>query len=312
MDLIRIGTRGSKLALAQAAWVKARLEEKYRGLEVETLIIKTSGDRFLNTPIQAIGGKGIFVKEIEEAMLRGEIDLAVHSMKDLPTELPSGLVIGAIPEREDPRDALVSREKRGLKDLAGGSKVGTGSLRRRSQLLHYRPDLALVPIRGNVDTRLKKLDRGEVDALVMAAAGLMRLGWTDRVTEFLPPDVCVSAVAQGALGIETRDGDATREAVSFLDHRATAVEVAAERAFLRRLGGGCQIPVGARACVEGEKLRVMGVVGDTEGRQLFRGEIAGTASEAENLGRELAEKLLGEGADAILAFKEGSVTHGSA
>ncbi|MBI2089000.1 MAG: hydroxymethylbilane synthase [Deltaproteobacteria bacterium] len=312
MNLVRIGTRGSKLALAQAQWVKACLEAKCPGIEVQTVIIKTSGDRFLNTPIQAIGGKGIFVKEIEEALLRREIDLAVHSMKDLPTELPSGLTIAAIPEREDSRDALVSREARTLSDLPRSSKVGTGSLRRRAQLLNYRPDLSVLPIRGNVDTRLKKLDRGEIDALVMAVAGLRRLGWTDRITEYLAPEVCLSAVAQGALGIETRENDPARGMVSFLDHPATATEVVAERAFLQRLGGGCQIPVGARAWVAGEKLKMMGVVGDTEGRRVFRGEIAGLASEAEELGQRLADKLLRDGADTILASKEGFRAHGSA
>ncbi|MBI2359398.1 MAG: hydroxymethylbilane synthase [Deltaproteobacteria bacterium] len=312
MEVVRIGTRGSKLALSQASWVQERLEEKYPGLDVQTVIIKTSGDRFLNAPIQAIGGKGIFVKEIEEALLRRKIDLAVHSMKDLPTELPSGLAIAAIPEREDSRDALVSREGRTLNDLPEGSKVGTGSLRRRAQLLSYRPDLSVVPIRGNIDTRLKKLDRGEIDALVMAVAGLRRLGWTDRITEYLAPEVCLSAVAQGALGIETRKNDPAQEMVSFLDHPATATEVVAERAFLRRLGGGCQIPVGARAWLIGKKLKMMGVVGDTEGQRVFREEIAGSAGEAEKLGQQLADKLLRSGAGNILLSKEGFRADGSA
>lgn len=312
MELIRIGTRGSQLALAQASWVKGRLEQEYPSLTVETLVIKTSGDRFLNAPIQAIGGKGIFVKEIEEALLRGEIDLAVHSMKDLPTELPSGLVVAAIPEREDSRDALVSREGRALSDLPPGSKVGTGSLRRQAQLLHFRPDLSVLPVRGNVDTRLKKLGRGEVDALVMAVAGLLRLGWMDRITEYLSPEICLSAVAQGALGMETREQDAAREKVWFLNHPATATEVVAERAFLQRLGGGCQIPVGARAWVAGEELKMMGVVGNTDGQRVFRGEIAGRVSEAEKLGQELANRLLQNGAGNILALKEGTRVHGPA
>lgn len=310
MDLVRIGTRGSKLALAQAQWVKARLEEKYPGLDVQTVVIKTRGDRFLQTPIQAIGGKGIFVKEIEEALLQREIDLAVHSMKDLPTELPSGLVIAAIPEREDSRDVLVCRHRQALKDLPRGSKIGTGSLRRRAQLLNFRPDLAVVPIRGNVDTRLGKLDRGEIDALVMAAAGLTRLGCADRVDEFLAPEICLGAVAQGALGLETRDGDGAADLIVFMHQPVTAVEVAAERAFLRRLGGGCQIPVGARARVAGQYLDMMGVVADPDGQQLFRGQIKGAAREADKLGQELAERLLKQGAEQVLVAREKVRAHG--
>src|SRR3990172_1240866 len=206
MDLIRIGTRGSALALAQSGWVKLKLEERYPGIGVGTITIKTSGDRFLNTPIKAIGGKGIFVKEIEEALLRKEIDLAVHSMKDLPTEIPAGLRLAAIPEREDARDALVSSNFKSLKDAPPGAKIGTGSLRRQAQILHFRPGLSVTPIRGNIDTRLKKLERGEVDALVMAAAGLKRIGCENRVSEYLSAEICLSAVGQGALGLESREG----------------------------------------------------------------------------------------------------------
>lgn len=296
--------------MAQTNWVKGQLEEKYPYLRVDTVLIKTSGDRFLNTPIQAIGGKGIFVKEIEEALLRKEIDLAVHSMKDLPTELPAGLTIAAIPEREDARDVLVSGHRRTLKDLPSGSRIGTGSLRRRAQILRNRPDLTLVPIRGNIDTRLKKLDRGEVDALVMAAAGLRRLGCADRISELLSPDICLSAVAQGALGLETRNGDAAADLVSFLHHSETALEIVAERAFLKRLGGGCQIPVGARAWVVEMDLKMMGVVADSEGRKLYRGEIAGRAAEAEKLGKELAESLLRECGGEVLFLKEKVRAHG--
>lgn len=311
MKVIRIGTRGSKLALAQTDWVRGKLEERYPRLKVETVIIKTSGDRFLNTPIQAIGGKGIFVKEIEEALLRKEIDLAVHSMKDLPTELPSGLTIAAIPERDDARDVLVSLDRRTLKDLPSGSRIGTGSLRRRAQILRNRPDLTLVPIRGNIDTRLKKLDRGEVDALIMAAAGLRRLGCAERIGEFLSPEICLSAVAQGALGLETRNRDAAVELVAFVHHSATALEVFAERAFLKRLGGGCHIPVGARAWVAQKDLKMMGVVADAEGQKLYKGEIAGSAEEAEKLGQGLAERLLREGAEEVLFLMEKIRAHGS-
>jgi len=299
-NVIRIGTRGSALALAQAGWVRRKLEEAYPGLKVQTIKIKTSGDRFLTSPIKAIEGKGIFVKEIEDALLQEKIDLAVHSMKDLPTEIPAGLTITAITEREDPRDALVSADQRLLNDLPAGSKVGTGSLRRQTQILHHRPDLVVVPIRGNVETRLKKLDRGEVDGLVMAVAGLKRIGHQDRISEYLSLDVCLNAVAQGALGLETRDGDPVNQMVAFLHHDPSATEVLAERAFLGRLGGGCQIPVGARGYVEGDRIKLMGVVGDASGKRLVRGEVEGNAEDAESLGEELAERLLSQGADELL------------
>lgn len=308
MKLIRIGTRGSALALAQAGWVKHRLETEYPGLRIDISVIKTSGDRFLDTPIKAIGGKGIFVKEIEEALLRNEIDLAVHSMKDLPMEIPLGLTIAAVPLREDPRDVLVDLDHKALRDLSPGRRVGTGSLRRRSQLLNYRPDLSLVAIRGNIDTRLKKLERGEVDALVMAVAGLVRLGWQDRVTEYLPPEICLSAVAQGALALESRDGDPAVAQVAFLHDRSTAAEIRAERAFLRRLGGGCQIPVGARAWMAGRQIRLMGMVADVDGIKLFRGEVSGRVEESDNLGRELAERLLKQGAGEVLGSGSGAIT----
>ena len=286
--------------MAQAAWVKTRLQQEYPGLEVETLTIKTSGDRFLDTPLKAIGGKGIFVKEIEEALIRREIDLAVHSLKDLPTEIPEGLTLAAIPEREDPRDVLISPHGTLLKDLPAGAKIGTGSLRRRAQILNFRPDLALVAIRGNIDTRLKKLDRGELDALIMALAGLKRLGWQARVSEYLAPEICLSAVAQGALGLEARDRDPAARKVTFLHHLPSAREVVAERSFLRRLGGGCQLPVGARGWVDGAEMKLAGVVAEPDGKRLFRGEITGSMGEAERLGEELAERLLKEGADEVL------------
>jgi hydroxymethylbilane synthase len=302
MKPIRIGARGSALALAQAGWVKGKLEERYPGLQITTAVIKTSGDRFLDTPIQAIGGKGIFVKEIEEALLRDEIDLAVHSMKDLPTETPAGLVFAAIPEREDPRDALVSRERRALKDMPSGTRIGTGSLRRRAQLLYHRPDLVVEPIRGNIDTRLKKLERGEVEALVMAGAGLKRIGCESRISEYLSPQICVSAVAQGALALEAREGDPVIEQVSFLHYPPTATQILAERAFLKRLGGGCQVPVGARAWTDDDQLRLLGVVCEHNGCRLYKGEIAGSIADAERLGRELAERLLKDGADKVLGL----------
>lgn len=301
MSRIRIGTRGSALALAQSNWVKSQLEQHYLETEVELRIIKTSGDRFVDTPIQNLGNKGAFTKEIEDALLGGEIDLAVHSMKDLPTELPRGLAIAAMPKREDPRDVLVTRERNGLADLPPGTSVGTGSLRRKAQLLHHRADLSVVPIRGNVDTRLRKLDEGLVDALVMAAAGLKRIGRADRISEFLADEICVSAVAQGALGLESRQDDALRERLAFLHDPVTSAEIAAERAMLDRLGGGCHVPIGARATVTGRELKIIGVVASVDGNRLCRGEATGAADQATELGDRLATELLSQGADKLLA-----------
>ena len=300
MKSIRIGTRGSTLALAQTAWVEKKLKEQYPDALIETILIKTSGDRFFEASVQAIGGKGIFTKEIEDALLTHEIDIAVHSMKDLPTELPAGLIVAAIPQREDPRDVLVSAGAKRLTELSTGAKIGTGSLRRRAQLLHYRRDLAIVPIRGNVDTRVKKLDQGECDALVMAAAGLKRIDREERIAEYISNDVCLSAPGQGALGLESRESDSIRGEVAFLHDPDTFAEVTAERSFLNRLGGGCHVPVGARAVTEGEKLRLFGVVANPDGSSLFRGETSGSVAHAEKLGCELAECLLSQGAQQIL------------
>jgi len=300
---IRIGTRGSALALAQSNWVKARLLQHQPELKVELRIIKTSGDRLIDTPIQNLGGKGVFTKEIEEALLRDEIDLAVHSMKDLPPQLPAGLVIAAMPEREDPRDVLVTREKRPFADLPSGTTIGTGSLRRQAQLLHNRGDLSLVPIRGNVDTRLRKLDEGQVDGLVMAAAGLNRIGGADRIGEYLADEVCLSAVAQGALGIESQKDSSVREHLRFLHDPATCSEVAAERALLDRLGGDCYVPIGARGRLAGSHLRLVGIVASPDGSRLCRSEMSGHADAAAELGRRLAEELLKQGAAELLAAR---------
>ena len=296
---LKIGSRGSALALAQADWVKRKLEQT--GLKVEITVIKTSGDRFVDRTIQSLGGKGIFTKEIEDALLRGAIDLAVHSMKDLPAELPKGLAIAAVPQREDARDVLVSRENLPLKDLPKGAQLATGSLRRRSQILNYRSDLTMIPIRGNVDTRLQKLFDQGLDAIVLAAAGLKRLGRKDRITEYLTPDICLSAVAQGALAIETRDDGPSRQSVAFLQHDPSFIEVTAERAFLRKLGGGCHVPVAARAFIEGELLNIMGMVAEPDGRRLCRDRIAGPKEQAVALGTELADRLIRAGAGEMLA-----------
>jgi hydroxymethylbilane synthase len=299
MTTFKIGSRGSALALAQAAWVKGRLEET--GLNIEITTIKTSGDRFVDRTIKSLGGKGIFTKEIEDALLRGEIDLAVHSMKDLPTEVPEGLAIAAVPQREDARDVLVSRKNIPLKDLPKGAQLATGSLRRKSQILNYRSDLAMVPIRGNVDTRLQKLFEQGLDAIVLAAAGLKRLGREDRITEYLTPDVCLSAVAQGALAIETRDDELSRQSVAFLHHDPSFIEVTAERAFLRKLGGGCHVPVAAHAFIDGELLNLTGMVAEPDGRRLCRDRIVGPKGQSNALGIELAERLIGAGAGEMLA-----------
>jgi len=300
---IRIGTRGSALALAQSTWVKAQLMQNQPSLVVELRIIKTSGDRLIDTPIQALGGKGVFTKEIEEALLQNEIDLAVHSMKDLPPRLPVGLVIAAVPKREDARDVLVTRENRVFADLPSGTTIGTGSLRRQAQLLHKRHDLSMLAIRGNVDTRLRKLDERQVDALVMAAAGLKRIGRADRIGEYLTDDVCVSAVAQGALGIEAREESLVCEQLRFLHDPATCSEVAAERALLERLGGNCYVPIGARGRLAGSEIKLTAIVASPDGSRLCRSEISGHANAATGLGRRLAEELLEQGAAELLDAK---------
>jgi hydroxymethylbilane synthase len=281
--------------------VKQQIEAHYPDLQVELSIIKTSGDRFIDRPISALGGKGVFTKEIEDALLHQTIDVAVHSMKDLPTELPAGLTIAAVPVREDARDILVTRGGLKLADLAPSARIATGSLRRQAQLLHHRGDFVIVPIRGNVDTRLRKLDEGEADALIMAAAGLIRIGRAERIGEILPDEICVSAVAQGALAIETR-GDATvRQLLSFLHNSTSEAETRAERALLRSLGGGCHVPIGARARVDGNALNMIAVVASPDGTTLCRAQLTGEAQEGEQLGACLADELRRQGADKILA-----------
>jgi hydroxymethylbilane synthase len=297
MKTIRVGTRGSALALAQANWVRVEIERQWPDASVTLQIIKTSGDSFAEASLRAMGGKGVFTKEIEEALRSGAIDLAVHSMKDLPTELAPGLAIIAVPEREDPRDVLVSRHGARLSELRAGARVGTGSLRRKAQLLNYRSDLSVTPIRGNIDSRLKKLDAGAADALVMAAAGLKRIGREDRISEFL--------AAQGALAVEARDDDALRQEFEFLHDVPTYLEVQAERGLLKRLGGGCHVPVGARAQVYGELIEIHAVVADPDGREFYKADLAGMAEKAETLGKELADRLLSQGAEKILARLQG-------
>ena len=301
MKPVRIGSRGSMLALAQSTWVKQQIQSHYPDLQVEMSIIKTSGDRLIDRPIAAVGGKGVFTKEIEDALLHQTIDIAVHSMKDLPTELPDGLAIVAVPVREDARDVLVT--KRGLKlaDLPRGARLATGSLRRQAQLLRHRGDLVITPIRGNVDTRLRKLEDGEADGLIMAAAGLKRIGRAERIGEYLPDEICVSAVAQGALAIEARADGALRELLGFLHDSVAEAETVAERALLRGLSGGCHVPIGARARAAGAVLTMIAIVASPDGATLCKAKLTGATSEAEQLGERLAEELLKQGADKILA-----------
>jgi hydroxymethylbilane synthase len=293
--MLVIGSRGSQLALWQARWIAARLAE--RGHETRIEIIKTTGDKITDVPLAKVGTKGLFTKEIEEALLAGRIDLAVHSLKDLPTELPAGLEIAAIPEREDARDAMIGAK---LKDLQQGAKVGTSSLRRAAQLRAVRPDLAIEPVRGNLDTRVRKLDEGQYEAIVLASAGLTRLGWAHRIAEILPPELMCPAVGQGALAVETRAGGEAAQICSALDHPVTRAAVTAERAVLASLGGGCQVPIGAHAGIEQGVLRIIGVVIAPDGTSLIRQDDRGEPADAEQIGRRLGAALLAKGAREIL------------
>ena len=287
-----IASRGSQLALWQARWVAAQLSAA--GQECRIEIIKTTGDKITDVPLAKVGTKGLFTKEIEEALLDGRAHLAVHSLKDLPTELPEGLVLAAIPEREDPRDAMVGRT---LANLPLGAKVGTSSLRRAAQLRQLRPDLQVESIRGNLDTRLRKLDEGQYDAILLAAAGLKRLGWGDRIAEILSPEQMCPAVGQGALAIEARAGF---EGVAMLDHADTRTAVLAERGVLGALGGGCQVPIGAYATVSEGRVHLLAIVAAPDGTQVIRAEAEGPCAEASLIGASLAAELLTRGARQIL------------
>ena len=291
--MLTIASRGSQLALWQAHWVQAQLAALGHPSAVD--IIKTTGDRITDVPLAQVSAKGLFTKEIEEALLAGRADLAVHSLKDLPTELPAGLVLAATPAREDPRDAIVGRR---LADLPAGAKLGTSSLRRAAQLRKVRPDLEIEPVRGNLDTRLRKLDAGQYDAIVLAAAGLRRLGWEDRIAEILSPDIVCPAVGQGSLAIETAAGH--EQPCAQLDHAPTRAAVTAERALLRALGGGCQVPIGAYATVADGRLSLQAVVVSPDGAHLIRQQSEGLAADAAEIGRGLGETLLAAGADQIL------------
>ncbi|MFQ5880850.1 MAG: hydroxymethylbilane synthase [Candidatus Methylomirabilales bacterium] len=298
---LRIGTRGSLLAVTQAEQVAAGLKSAHPELATVLVKIKTSGDKFANIPLAQVGGKGLFIKEIEEALREGQVDVAVHSMKDVPTEVAPGLTIAAILKREDPSDALISHRGEKLNTLPRGARIGTSSLRRQAQLLCYRPDLRVVPLRGNLDTRLRKLSTEGLDAVVVAAAGVHRLGRQEEITEVLPVEVSLPAIGQGALGLEVRTEDRqTQDLVEPLNHRPSLLAIAAERAFLRRLGGGCQVPIAAYGRLEGDRLHLMGLVVRPDGTGMVRGERSGPLEGTEEIGTALGEDLLRRGAHRIL------------
>jgi len=298
---IRIGTRKSKLALWQANYIAQKLKEYYPDIEVELVKITTKGDKILDVPLAKVGGKGLFVKEIEEAMLRDEIDIAVHSLKDVPTYFPEGLGLVAITEREDPRDAFLSVKYNSIDEMPKGAVLGTSSLRRKAQVMIKRKDLVIKDLRGNVDTRIRKLEEGEYDGIILAYAGLKRLGLQDKVKQIFEPNYMIPAVAQGFLGIEARlDDEKTKEIISVLNHEESYLRATAERAFLRKLEGGCQVPLAAYSEISDGKLKITGFVSDLTGDRFFRDITEGNIENAERLGEILAEKLLNMGAKEVL------------
>jgi hydroxymethylbilane synthase len=308
MNKVIIGTRGSKLALWQAEWVKSELMRMNPGLEVELNKIKTTGDKILDVPLAQVGGKGLFVKEIEEALLAGEADLAVHSMKDVPTEFPDGLHLAVICIREDPRDAFITKKENSkfrfdkFEALPQGATVGTSSLRRSCQLLSLRPDIRILQLRGNLDTRLRKLDEGEFDAIILAAAGVKRLGWSERITEIMSYETSLPAIGQGAIGIECRIGDEfINKLIAPLNDYETSVCVRAERACLKKLEGGCQVPIAAHARLTTKGLVIDGLVGSVSGDEIIRAKVEGKPEDGERLGAGLGDDLLSKGAARILS-----------
>ncbi len=300
--IVKIATRKSALALWQAEYVRDALIALHPNLQVELVKMSTQGDKILDVPLAKVGGKGLFVKELEQGMLSGDADIAVHSMKDVPVEFPEGLHLPVICQREDPRDAFVSNNYASLDDLPQGARVGTSSLRRECQLRATRPDLTIVSLRGNVNTRLAKLDAGEYDAIILAAAGLKRLGFENRIRSALTPEQSLPAIGQGAVGIETRvDDDEINALIAPLNCAKTWIVVQAERAMNKRLAGGCQVPIGGFALLEGDEVWLRGLVGRPDGTEMLYAEVRGNADDAEALGIQLAEDLLSQGADTILA-----------
>jgi hydroxymethylbilane synthase len=300
-NIVRIATRRSPLAMWQAEYVRDRLMEHHPGLEVEFVKMVTQGDKILDTPLAKVGGKGLFVKELEVGMLEGRADIAVHSMKDVPVEFPEGLHLAVVCPREDPRDAFVSNTYKQFENLPEGARVGTSSLRRTCQLRALRPDLQILDLRGNVNTRLQKLDEGQYDAIILASAGLIRLEFRERITQFLEPETSLPAIGQGAVGIECREDDERiHRLLAPLNDEETAIRVRAERAFNHRLEGGCQVPIAGYALLEDEEVWMRGLVGRPDGTEVVRGEIRGPLTQAQNLGTQLADELLSRGAGAIL------------
>ncbi|AMW29378.1 hydroxymethylbilane synthase [Arthrospira platensis] len=302
---IRIASRKSQLALVQTYWVQEELQKRFPDIKFEVHTMSTQGDKILDVALAKIGDKGLFTKELEVGMLNHDTDMAVHSLKDLPTNLPEGLMLGCVTEREDPADALVVHENhrdKQLDTLPPGAVVGTSSLRRLAQLRHNFPHLEFKDIRGNLNTRLQKLDEGQYDAIILAVAGLKRLGMADRIHQVIPAEISLHAVGQGALGIECREGDTEiLEVVKALEHTATAQRCHSERAFLRELEGGCQVPIGVNTMVEGDRLTLTGMVASLDGKRLIKDTVTGQASDAEQLGIELANQLKQQGAEEILA-----------
>jgi hydroxymethylbilane synthase len=299
---LRIATRGSPLALWQAEHVAARLEALHPRISVSLLKMKTRGDKLLDAPLAKVGGKGLFVKELEAGLLDGRADLAVHSLKDVPVELPAGLELALVMEREDPRDAFVSNDYENLAAMPAGARVGTSSLRRQAQLCERYPGLEIDWLRGNVNTRLAKLDSGEFDAIILAASGLRRLGFESRIRAAIEPEECLPAIGQGVLGIEIRsDDDELRQLIAPLEHAETSLRISAERALNRALAGGCQVPIAGYAELDGDQLRLRGLVGEPDGSLILRAERRGASARAVELGEELAADLLRQGADEILA-----------
>jgi hydroxymethylbilane synthase len=313
-EFFKIGTRASKLALWQANWVKSALIEAYPQQNIELVTITTKGDKILDIPLAKVGGKGLFVKEIEQALLDGRIDIAVHSMKDMPAEIPAGLCIGAIPAREDPADVLISNNGLHFSELKQGAVIGTSSLRRGAQIRHARPDIVIVPLRGNVETRLKKLQTENLDAVVLAAAGIKRLNLEHRITEYLNSDIMLPAVGQGALGIEIRQNDPdVQPMITALDDPHTHAIVTGERAFLNHLGGSCQVPIAGHGVINRNTFNLTGLVADLDGSRILKGTLSGSIDSTETIGISLAQQLLDQGADNILEQLQsmGSANHGS-
>jgi hydroxymethylbilane synthase len=301
MIKVTIGSRGSPLALWQANWVKDLLLGHHSDLAVDIKIIKTSGDRIQDVPLAKIGGKGLFVKEIEEGLLKREVDFAVHSMKDMPIIFPLNLCIACVTKRENPFDALISRNNIKLDDLPKGAKIGTGSLRRMSQLLYYRPDLNLVPLRGNLETRLKKLETEGLDAIILAAAGLIRLGWKDCITEIIPPEILLPAMGQGAVGIETRKNDVDNQILlADMDDEQTHYALDAERALVSQLEGGCNVPIGSFATLNGDQITLRGLVASLDGKTMYKKELTDLKTNAVALGRRMGDELIEMGAGRIM------------